>query len=81
VEEDTMGMACSEYGRKRNTYRILEEKLKVKRPLRRSIIRREDNIKVTLSEIEWSVMDCIHLAQGMDQWRILVHTARKLRVP
>jgi hypothetical protein len=33
-----------------------------------------------LREIEWEVVDWIHLAQGRDQWRA-VNTVMNLRVP
>jgi hypothetical protein len=34
-----------------------------------------------LREIGWDGMDCIELAQDNDQWRALVNTEMKLRVP
>jgi hypothetical protein len=34
-----------------------------------------------LREIGWGVMDWIVLAQNRDQWRALVNTVVKLRVP
>jgi hypothetical protein len=40
-----------------------------------------DNIKIDLREIGWDGMDCIDLAQDRDQWRALVNTVMKLRVP
>jgi hypothetical protein len=40
-----------------------------------------DNIKLDLREVEWDDMDWIDLAQGRDQWRPLVNTVIKLRVP
>lgn len=30
--------------------------------------RLEDNIRMGLKEILFDVMDCVHLAQGRDQW-------------
>jgi hypothetical protein len=47
----------------------------------RPILRREDNIKVVLSETGWSGINWIHLAQDTDQWQALVNTAMNLRVP
>jgi hypothetical protein len=47
------------------------------RPRRRSV----DNIKIDLREIGWDDVDWIDLAQGRDQWRILVNTVMNLRVP
>jgi hypothetical protein len=63
-------------GKKRNAYRILAGK-----PEGRPSCRWEDNIKVDLKEIRWDGMDGIHQAQGRDQWRALVNTIRKCRVP
>jgi hypothetical protein len=40
-----------------------------------------DNIKMDLTEIGWDCMDWIDLAQDRDQWRALVSTVMKLRVP
>jgi hypothetical protein len=40
-----------------------------------------DNIKIDLRDIGWDGMDWIDLAQDMDQWRALVNTVMKLRVP
>jgi hypothetical protein len=34
-----------------------------------------------LKELEWCVMDWIHLAQDRDEWEVLVNTAMNLRVP
>jgi hypothetical protein len=52
-----------------------------KRPLRRPRRRREDNIKMDLREIGLDTMDWTDLAQERDQWRALVNTVMKLRVP
>jgi hypothetical protein len=40
-----------------------------------------DNIKMDLREIGWDGMDWIDLGQDKDQWRALVNTVMKLRVP
>jgi hypothetical protein len=53
-----MGRACSTNGEKRNAYRIL-----VGRPRLRLV----DNIKMGLREIGWDGMDWIDLAQNRDQ--------------
>jgi hypothetical protein len=52
-----------------------------KRPLGRPRRRWEDNIRMDVREIGWGGMDCIDLAQDRDQWRALVNTVMKLRVP
>jgi hypothetical protein len=56
-------------------------KLEGKRPLGRARRRCVDNIKIDLREIGWDGMDWIDLAQDRDQWRTLVNTVMKLRVP
>jgi hypothetical protein len=40
-----------------------------------------DNIKMDLTVIGWGGMEWIDLAQVRDQWRALVNTLIKLRVP
>jgi hypothetical protein len=60
---------------------ILVGKPEGKRPLGRPRRRWVDNIKMDLREIGWDGMHWIDLAKGMDQWRALVNTAMKLRVP
>jgi hypothetical protein len=40
-----------------------------------------DDIKVDLREVGWGGMGWIDLAQDRDQWRALVNTVMKLRVP
>jgi hypothetical protein len=40
-----------------------------------------DNIKMDLGEIGWDSMNWIDLARDRDQWRALVNTVMKLRVP
>jgi hypothetical protein len=50
-------------GKKRNVYRLLVGKSGGKRPLGRSRRRWIDNIKMNLSDIGFSVVDWIGLAQ------------------
>jgi hypothetical protein len=64
-----------------NTCRILAGKPQGKRPLGRPRHRWEDNIKIDLREIGWGGIDWIHPAQDRDQWRALVKTVMKLRIP
>jgi hypothetical protein len=40
-----------------------------------------DNIKTNLREIECDGVDWMDMAQNRDQWRALVNTVLKLRVP
>jgi hypothetical protein len=68
-------------GAKMNTYRILVEKLEGERPLGRSRLRLEANIKTDLRVIGWDGMDWIDLAQDRNQWRDLANTVTNLCVP
>jgi hypothetical protein len=52
-----------------------------KRPLGRPKRRWVNNIKMDLREIGWDGMDCIDLAQDMDQLRAFVNAVMNLRVP
>jgi hypothetical protein len=40
-----------------------------------------DNIKMYLREVGWVGLDSIDMAQDRDQWKALVNTVLKLRVP
>jgi hypothetical protein len=66
---------------KRNTYRILEETLEGKRPLGRPRRTWLNNIKMDIREIRRDGVDWIDLAQDRGQWKALVNTVMKLRVP
>jgi hypothetical protein len=68
-------------GEKRNAHRIFVGKPEGKRPLGRSRLRWEDNIRMDLRETGWGGMDWIDLAQDRDQWRALVNTVMNLRFP
>jgi hypothetical protein len=76
-----MGRACSTNGEKRNAYRILVGNPDGKRPMGRLRHRWVDNIKMDIREIGWDGMDWIDLAQDRDQWRTLMNTMVKFRVP
>jgi hypothetical protein len=66
---------------KRNAYRNLVGKPKIKRPLRRRRHWWEDNIKIDFRQIRWGSMDCIVLAQNRDQWRHLANVIMNLQIP
>jgi hypothetical protein len=68
-------------GEKRNAYRILVGKRDGRRPMGRPRRMWVDNKKMDLREIGWDGIDCIDLAQDMDQWRALVNTVMNLWVP
>jgi hypothetical protein len=68
-------------GKRRNAYRILVGKPEGMRPLGRPRGSWLDNIKIDVREIGWDGMDWIDLVQDRNQWRGLVNTVMKLRVP
>ena len=68
-------------GERRGVYRVLLWKPEEKRPLGRSRLRWEDNIKMDFQEVEFGDMDWIDLAQDRDRWRALVNKVMNLRVP
>jgi hypothetical protein len=61
----------------RNPYKILVGKSEGKRPRRRPMFKWKNNIKNDL----WEVVDWMRVAQDRDQWRSLMNTLMKLRVP
>ena len=68
-------------GEGRRVHRVLVGKHEGKRPLRRSIRRWEDNIKMDLQEVGGGCGDWKELAQDRDRWQALVSTVMNLRVP
>jgi hypothetical protein len=76
-----MERACSTYGEKTNSYRILVGNSEGKRSLGRPRHRWEDNVETNLREPGGGGMDWIDLALDRDQWRALVNTVMNLRVP
>jgi hypothetical protein len=68
-------------GEMRNEYKILVGNPEGKRPRERPRRRWEVNIRTYLQEVWCEVVDRIRLAQNRDQWRAVVNTATKLRVP
>jgi hypothetical protein len=53
-------------------------KLERKRPLRTSMRRWEDNIRMDLRETGWKGVDWMHLAQDRDKWQALVNMVNGL---
>jgi hypothetical protein len=78
---------CAYGGRQKNisraglAYRILMGKPEGRRPLERRRRTWVDNIKVDLRESGWGGKDWIDLVQDRDQWRALLNTVMRLRVP
>ena len=65
----------------RGVHRVLVGKPEGKRPLGRSRLRWEDNIKMDLQEVSGSCGDWMELAQDRERWRALVGTVINFRVP
>jgi hypothetical protein len=72
IEVDEIGKHIARKVDKKNAFRILVGKPEGKRPVGRPRLRLVDNIKVDLKEIGWDDMDCIDLAQDMNQWRAIM---------
>jgi hypothetical protein len=66
-------------GEIRNAYPIFIGTSARNRPLGRPRTRWKDDNIMDLMEIEWEVVDWIHLAQYRDQWRAVVNTVMNLR--
>ena len=67
-----MGGALARIGKERGVYMVLVQKPKGKRPLGRSRLRWEDNVKMDLNVVGCGGVDWIELAQDRDRWRALV---------
>jgi hypothetical protein len=65
---------------KRNIYKIFVGNPERKRPLGRPRRRWEDNVRMTVREIEWEDVDWIHLAQDGDRWLAVVNTVMNIWV-
>jgi hypothetical protein len=76
-----MGRACSTYGERRGTYRVLVKRPEGKIRLGRHRRRLEDNIKMDLQEEVCGGTDWIELAQDRERKRTLVKAVRNLQVP
>jgi hypothetical protein len=74
------GMSVERMGKMRNSY-ILVGKLETEKPLGRPRSRGKYNMGMHLRETECEIVERMLLAQGRDQWRILVNTAMNLLVP
>jgi hypothetical protein len=66
-------------GESEGVYRALVGKREGKRPFGRSRRRWEDNIKMTLWEVECRDMDWMELAPDRNRWRALVNAVMNLR--
>jgi hypothetical protein len=66
---------------RRGAYMVLVGKPEIKRPLGRTRLRWEDNIKMDVQEVGEGRGNWMELAQDRDGWRTLVSTVKNLRVP
>jgi len=67
IKNNEMGGACSKYGDRRGTYRVLVGSPEGKRPFGRPRRRWKDNIKMDLLDVGWGSMDWFDLAR--DRYR------------
>jgi hypothetical protein len=65
----------------KGVYRVLVGRPEGKRPLGRSRLRWEDNIKLDLREMGIDGSNWIQMAQDMVQWWAFVNPVMNLRVP
>jgi len=65
----------------RGAYGVLVGKPEGRRPLERTELRWEDNIKMDLQEVGCEDINWIELAQDRDSWWALVNAVMNLRVP
>jgi hypothetical protein len=70
-----MSRVCSVHGERRNSYRVL-----VGKP-GRPRCRWEGTIKMDHSELGWSGVNCIHLAQDKDHWLAVMNAVLNLWIP
>jgi len=68
-------------GERRGKYRVLVGKPDGRRPLGRTWLRWEDNIKMDLQEVGCGGVEWIELAQDTDRWWALVTVVMNLQVP
>jgi hypothetical protein len=54
-------------GERRNAYKILDRKPEGKKALRRPMHRWENNIRMDLRDVEWEVVNWIHLVQDRNE--------------
>jgi hypothetical protein len=69
------------YRYKKNAYMILVGKPEGQKPVERIGCGWEDNNKMNLEECGWSGVDWTHLAEDRGQWRALMNTIMKFRIP
>jgi len=55
--------------------------MKGKRPLGRTTLRWEDNMRIDFREARWEVVNWMHVAQDRNQWLAVVNTAMNLQDP
>jgi hypothetical protein len=68
------------YAWERNAYKVLMGEIEGKSPLGRSRRRREDRIRIDLTEIRCGSVDWIQMVQDRGQWRALVNTVMNLQI-
>jgi hypothetical protein len=72
--------ACGTCGEGEEQAHIFVRGTEVKRPLKRSVHRGEDNIKMDIKEMGPEDVEWINMTQEKDKWRAFVNTVLKFWV-
>ena len=76
-----MDGAYSTFGGEKRCMQGLVGKPEGKRPLGRSRLRREDNIKMEFQKVRCGGVEWMELAQDRDRWWAFVNAVMSIRVP
>ena len=72
---------CDTYGGRREVHRVLVWKPEETRPLERSRLTWEDDIKMDLKEREGEIVGGIYQGKDMRSWLALLNSVMNFRVP